>query len=196
MSYNNYIIVDKHSAEWKHIYNIAQNDKSHDLWKNYQDIDLDTYEHMIVYMRDNVPSGFHGIYNNGRWPTNVSRMCNRAYLQKSNRDLGQGLDITVDNIIYVLDNYDKWGKDILFISRNVQYDDPVISYKKFVSFCKFINKNTGYNLVYDDKLYSCCENHCKECYQYCLWYDPKNLLKSLDIKNISLSEYYNLKSSQ
>jgi hypothetical protein len=196
MSFNNYLLVDKNSTEWEYIYRIARNDKSHELWQNYQDIDLDTYEHMIVYMRDNIPSGFHGIYNNGRWPNNVSRICNRAYLQKYNRDLGQGLDITGDNIIYVLDNYDKWNKDILFISRGVQYDNPKVSYKKFKSFCKFLTDYTGYNLTYDDRLYSCCDSHCKECYQFCVWYDPKNIRDILDIKNISIDEWSNLKRSQ
>lgn len=192
MSLNEYLLVDKNSTEWRQIYEIARNDKSHELWENYQHIDLDTYEHMIVYMRDKVPSGFHGIYNNNRWPKNVSRICNRAYLQKFNRDLGQGLDITGDNIKYVLDNYDKWGKDILFISRGVQYDNPKLSYRKFKSFCKFITEYTGYDLVYDDKLYSCCASNSTECYQYCVWYDPKNIRHTLDIPYITMDEWTSL----
>lgn len=182
-------------SEWERIYEIARNDMDHDLWQNYQSIEVSTYEHMILYVRNGVTSGFHGIYNNGRWPSNVSRICNRAYLNSDNRLAGHGLDITSNNIKYVLDNYVKWNKDVLFISRNVQYNNPEISFRKFEKFVKFLIKTTGYQLEYDDRLYSCCPSECKDCYQYCVWYDPKHIRHTLDIPSIYSEDWKLLQES-
>lgn len=184
-----YKTVDSTDSDWQHIYQTAQQDRDHGLWENYQKIDLDTYEHMIVNIRNGDPAAFHGIYNNGRWPSNVSRFCNRAYISPHFRKLGQGLEITHKNIKYVLDNYSRWNKDILFISRGVQYDDVGVSWKKFEKFCKFLVKNTGYDLVWDDRLYQCCVNNCKDCYQFCVWYDPLGARKTVGIPNISQNQW-------
>jgi hypothetical protein len=184
-----FIIVNPIDPSWKQIYKVAQEDREHELWENYQNIDLRTYEHMIVNVRDAVPAAFHGIYNHGRWPENVSRFCNRAYINPYFRNLGQGLEITGKNIKFVLDNYNMWGKDVLFISRGVQYDNPHISWKKFEKFCRFIEKSTGYKLSYDNQLYQCCPKECKDCYQFCVWFDPKNIRTTLDIKNISIEDW-------
>jgi hypothetical protein len=187
-----YKTVDKQDPDWLSIYMIAQEDQTHWLWENYQKIDLDTYEHMIVNLRNNEPAAFHGIYNNGRWPKNVSRICNRAYINPKFRDLGEGLEITWKNIKYVLDNYNIWNKEVLFISRGVQYDNIEVSWKKFQKFCKFLIKNTGYELKWDNRLYQCCLSECKDCYQFAVWYDPKNLRDSLEIKSISQQEWIRL----
>jgi hypothetical protein len=178
--------------DWSYIKDIAKEDKSHHLWANYQSINLKTYEHMIVNVRNNTPAAFHGIYNNGRWPSNISRICNRAYITPYFRNLGQGLEITWKNIKYVLDNYDQWNKDVLFISRGVQYDNVSISWRKFEKFCKFLVKNTGYPLIWDDRLYQCCPNLSKDCYQFCVWHDPKYLKKSLNIESITMKEWEKL----
>ena len=187
-----YKVIHSSTPEWEEIYSIAQNDKTHWLWENYQTIDLNTYEHMVVNIRDGQPAAFHGIYNNGRWPENVSRFCNRAYINPYFRDLGQGLEITHKNIKFVLDNYSTWGKEVLFISRGVQYNNVEVSWKKFQKFCNFLIKNTGYDLVYDDRLYQCCPAACKDCYQFCVWYDPKNIKPSLNIHSLSKDEWKNL----
>jgi hypothetical protein len=187
-----YLLVTNNSPEWQEIYKIAQEDKGHLLWENYQNIDLDTYEHMIVTVRDGRPASFQGIYNNGRWPGNVFRFCNRAYINPYFRDLGQGLEITYNNVKYTLDNYAQWGKDVLFISRGVQYNNAEVSWKKFEKFCKFLIKNTGYNLTYDDQLYQCCADECKDCYQFCVWYDPMNLKEHLNIPSVSKKEWLQL----
>lgn len=179
---------------WENIYDIARKDQDHLLWENYQKIDLSTYENMIVTTSYGKPASFQGVYNNGRWPENVSRFCNRAYINPEFRKLGLGLEITWRNIKYTLDNYDSWGKDVLFISRGVQYDNPHISWKKFEKFVKFLIKNTGYNLVYDNKLYQCCPSKCKDCYQFCVWYDPKNLKNSLNIASVTIDEWLFLSS--
>jgi hypothetical protein len=188
------ITVTTDSVEWQRIYQIARNDKSHELWQNYQKINLDEYEHMLVNMRDDVPVSFHGIYNNGRWPSNFSRFCNRAYINPKFRDLGEGLEITWKNIKYVLDNYNTWNKEVLFISRGVQYDNIEVSWKKFQKFCKFLIKNTGHDLTWDDRLYQCCASECKDCYQFAVWYDPKNLKDGLEIKSISQQEWMALEN--
>jgi len=187
-----YSVINESTSEWQEIYNIAREDKTHNLWKNYQSIELTDYEHMIVNVRDGKPAAFHGIYNNGRWPANVSRICNRAYINPYFRTLGQGLEITSANIKFVLDNYNQWGKDVLFISRGVQYDNAEISYKKFVKFCKFLEKTTGYQLEYDDLLYQCCPAECKDCFQFCVWYDPKGLRKTLEIAKINKERWAHL----
>jgi len=184
--------LKKSTPEWEEIYKIAQTDTDHSLWENYQSIDLDSYEYMILTMLDNRPASFQGIYNNGRWPNNVSRFCNRAYINPYFRDRGQGLEITWRNIKYTLDNYDQWGKDVLFISRGVQYNDVHISWRKFQKFCEFIIKHTGYNLVYDDQLYQCCPSECKDCYQFCVWFDPTNIKSQLDIRSVSREEWNNM----
>lgn len=189
-----YKIIKESTQEWEEIYKVSQEDKSHWLWENYQKINLADYEHMVVNIRDGVPAAFHGIYNNGRWPSNVSRFCNRAYITPHFRGLGQGLEITWKNIKFVLDNYDKWGKEVLFISRGVQYDNAEVSWRKFEKFVKFLVKNTGFNLTYDNRLYQCCPAKCKDCYQFCVWYDPKNLKNSLDIASISQEDWANLSS--
>ena len=187
-----YLLATADTAEWQKLYNIAQTDKSHGLWENYQNINLDTYEHMVVTVRNGEPASFQGIYNNGRWPSNVSRFCNRAYINPHFRNLGQGLEITHNNVKYTLDNYAQWGKDVLFIPRGVQYDNAEISWKKFEKFCKFLIKNTGYNLTYDDRLYQCCANNCKDCYQFCVWYDPMDTKEYLNIPSISKYEWQQL----
>ncbi len=187
-----YQIIRSSSPAWEEIYAIAQQDKGHSLWANYQTINLAEYEHMIVNVRDGVPAAFHGVFNKGRWPDNVSRICNRAYINPHFRNLGQGLEITSKNIKFVLDNYGVWDKDVLFISRGVQYDDPEISWQKFEKFCKFLIKTTGYNLVYDDYLYKCCPSKCKDCYQFCVWYDPKGLKSSLNIDKITKEQWNTL----
>ena len=48
------ITVTNDSPEWQRIYELARNDKSHELWENYQKINLDEYEHMLVNMRDSI----------------------------------------------------------------------------------------------------------------------------------------------
>ena len=159
---NTYEVINASTSAWNEIYKIAQNDKDHLLWENYQTIKLADYEQMIVNVRDGVPAAFHGIYNNGRWPSNFSRICNRAYINPHFRNLGQGLEITSTNIKFVLDRYDTWGKDVLFISRGVQYDNPKVSWRKFNKFCQFVTKSTGYELTYDDRLYQCCPTVCKD----------------------------------
>jgi len=187
-----YKTVTDEDPDWHTIKKIAKDDSSHGLWQNYQDFDLDTYEHMIVNIRDNIPAAFHGIYNNGRWPKNVSRFCNRAYINPHFRNLNQGLEITHLNIKYVLNKYDKWGKDVLFISRGVQYNNAEVSYRKFQKFCNFLIDKTGYNLTYDNRLYQCCPTACKDCYQFCVWYDPKNIKNTLNIHSISIEEWAEL----
>lgn len=187
-----YLLVTTNTTEWQQIYNIAQADKDHMLWKNYQRIDLDSYEHMIVTVRNGVPASFQGIYNNGRWPSNISRFCNRAYINPHFRNIGQGLEITHNNVKYTLDNYTRWAKDVLFISRGVQYDNVTTSWKKFQKFCKFLIKNTGYNLTYDDRLYQCCSDKCKDCYQFCVWYDPMDTKEYLRIPSVSKDEWQQL----
>lgn len=187
-----YEIITNSTNNWKKIYKIAQDDKTHWLWENYQNINLDEYESMIVNIRNNQPAAFHGIYNNGRWPDNVSRFCNRAYINPHFRNLGQGLEITWKNIKFVLDNYNQWKKEILFISRGVQYNDPYVSWLKFDKFCKFLSNKTGYNLVWDDLLYQCCNNSCKDCYQFCVWYDPMDIRKKLKIHHVTIDEWRNL----
>ena len=184
---NTYEVINTPTPAWKEIYSIAQDDKSHLLWENYQTINLSDYEHMIVNVRDGVPAAFHGIFNKGRWPSNFSRICNRAYINPHFRNLGQGLEITGSNIKFVLDRYQHWGKDVLFISRGVQYNNPKISWRKFEKFCKFVIESTGYELTYDNRLYQCCPTACKDCYQFCLWYNPKNSI--VDVHNISIDEW-------
>lgn len=177
------------NSTWEEIYKIARDDRSHILWENYQNIDITQYETMVVTTCEGKPASFQGIYNQGRWPTNVSRFCNRAYINPYFRAQGHGLEITWRNIKYTLDNYDKWNKDVLFISRGVQYDNAEISYKKFQKFCEFLIEKTGYQLVYDDKLYQCCPKSCKDCYQFCVWYDPKNCKNTLEIANVSIEQW-------
>lgn len=180
------------TEDWEKLYKIAQNDTDHNLWENYQNIDLSKYETMILTTCDNIPASFQGIYNNGRWPGNVSRFCNRAYINPYFRDRRKGLEITWRNVKYTLDNYSTWGRDVLFVSRGVQYDNPEVSWKKFEKFCLFLIKNTGYNLVYDNNLYQCCPSECKDCYQFCVWYDPKNIRKSLNIHSITIDQWKQL----
>jgi len=188
-----YIIVDQNTPEWQEIYNIARADKNHNLWQNYQNIKVSDYESMIVNVRNGIPAAFHGIYNQGRWPENVSRICNRAYVNPYFRNLGQGLEITWKNIKYILDNYDQWNKDILFISRGVQYGNVEISWRKFQKFCDFIREKTGYSLVFDDYLYKCCPNETRDCYQFCLWYDPKSLKDTLLMPKIPQNQWISLR---
>ena len=189
---NTWIVTNNPCGEWEKIYDIARNDKSHPLWENYQNIDLKEYEAMIINVRDDIPAAFHGVYNNGRWPHNVARICNRAYINPYFRDLGQGLKITSENIRYVVNLYQFWEKDVLFISRGVQYSNPEVSWKKFQKFAKYVTETTGHNFVYDDRLYQCCDAECKECYQFALWYDPKNIRHTLDIKSITQEQWKNL----
>jgi hypothetical protein len=74
----------------------------------------------------------------------------------------------------------------------VQYDNVEISWKKFEKFVKFLRTSTGYlNLIYDDKLYKCCSSGCKDCYQFAVWYNPKNI--KIDIDSISQVDWKNLK---
>lgn len=192
MIQDRYITVSDHSPEWLEIYQIAQKDRGHPLWRNYQDIKVADYESMIVNMRDGVPAAFHGIYNRGRWPENVARICNRAYINPYFRDLGQGLEITWKNIKFVLDNYERWNRDVLFISRGVQYGDVEISWRKFQKFCDFISKKTGYPLTFDGYLYQCCANETRDCYQFCLWYDPKSIKHTLSMPKITRNQWLKL----
>ena len=179
-----YKIINSPIPEWDNIYNIAKQDREHDLWENYQTIKLEEYEAMVVNIRDGIPAAFHGVFNRGRWPSNFSRICNRAYINPYFRNLGQGLDITSQNIKFSLDNYDRWGKDVLFITRGVQYNNVNVSWRKFEKFVAFLKKTTGYsNLTYDDRLYKCCNSGCKDCYQFAVWYNPKNI--DIDIKSIT-----------
>lgn len=179
-----YKIINSSIPEWDNIYNIAKQDREHDLWENYQTIKLEEYEAMVVNVRDGIPAAFHGVFNRGRWPSNFSRICNRAYINPHFRNLGQGLDITSQNIKFSLDNYDRWGKDVLFITRGVQYDNVNVSWRKFEKFVAFLKKTTGYtNLTYDDRLYKCCNSGCKDCYQFAVWYNPKNI--DIDIKSVT-----------
>lgn len=189
---NTWIITDKSCGQWEELYEIARNDQTHPLWSNYQEFDLSEYQAMIIYIRDNIPAAFHGVYNNGRWPNNVARICNRAYINPYFRDLGQGLEITSTNIKYVIDLYDLWKRDVLFISRGVQYDNVEVSYSKFVKFAKFVSESTGHTFTYDDKLYQCVPAEGKECYQFALWYDPKGIRNTLNIKSISQEQWKNL----
>jgi hypothetical protein len=180
------------TAAWEEIYKIARADRDHPLWENYQKINLKVYETMVLTTCDGVPASFQGIYNNGRWPKNVSRFCNRAYINPYFRNQGLGLEITWRNIKYTLDNYQTWGKDVLFISRGVQYDNAEVSWRKFEKFCKFLVEKTGYDLTYDSNLYKCCFDETKDCYQFCVWYDPKNLKNSLNIQKIPIEQWQQL----
>lgn len=182
-----YEVITASTPRWEEVYEIAQKDTSHRLWENYQTIKLHEYDHMIVTYRGEDPIGFHGIFNNGRWPKHFARICNRAYITPHFRNLGHGLEITSRNIKFVLDRYDQWGKDVLFISRGVQYDNPEISWRKFEKFCKFIVESTGHTLTYDNKLYQCCPTACKDCYQFCLWFNPKNV--EINVPSVSIEEW-------
>jgi hypothetical protein len=188
-----FISVNTDSPEWLEISQIAREDKSHFLWENYQSFKLDEYEQMLVQIKDNKPISFHGIYNNGRWPTNVSRVCNRLYTVPEYRDIN--CTTTGDAIKYDCDNYLKWGKDVLMISRGIQYNDIETSYKKFALSVRWARKYSGYDWVHDDRLYQCCSNRCKDCFQFVLWYDPKNIRHTLGIPSISINEWKLLEES-
>jgi len=185
-------IITHSTPEWEHIYKIAQEDQTHELWENYQKINLDDYIAMIVYLQDGIPGAFHGVYNNGRWPDNVARIGNRAYIAPHLREQKNGFLIAAKNIKFALDNYDKWGKDVLFMSKPMQYNNVETSWKKFQMYSKWWTKSTGYEWVCDDRIYQSCPAECKDCYQFCTWYDPKNLKNTLDIKSLEAKEWYNL----
>lgn len=188
-----FISVTEENLYWQEIYDIAKNDKLHNLHKNYTDIDLNEYEHMIVHLHNEKPISFHGIYNNNRWPNNISRVCNRLYTLPEYRDnlcTTTGMAIKFD-----CDNYDKWNKDILIISRGCQYNDIDTTYKKFSLSVRWANKYTGYNWVHDDKLYKCCGNNTPDCFQFILWYDPKNLRQTIDIPYLTIEEYKKLQTN-
>lgn len=185
-----YLIINGNSSEnlhWETISNRAKNDKDHNLANNYSNIKLEQYEHMIIHMLETKPVAFHGIFNNGRWPSNVSRVCNRMYVDRDHRDI-MGT-IPGDAARYDFTNYEQWGKDVLFISRGVQYDNPELSFKKFKKFVLWLRKVTGVNLEYDDRLYQCCNNMTKDCYQFCVWYDPKHIRHTLDIASMSMEDW-------
>ena len=186
-------VFNEAKQEWLDLYAVAQADKEHPLWENYQKINLAEYEHMVLDVIDNEPAFFHGIYNNGRWPANVSRICNRSYMHPKFRKAGIGLDIIGRNITFLLDSYPRWGKDVLFISRGVQYNNVSVTWKKFEKFVEYLRKYTGYNdLVYDDRMYQCCPSACRDCYQFCVWYDPKGICSSLNIPSISQNDWLSL----
>lgn len=187
-----YVIVNEDSPEWKEISEIARNDQSHSLWKNYQNIKPSDYEYMVVCVYDDIPSGFYGIFNDGRWPSNVSRMFNRTYLKPDIREYPHGPLKGARALKYTLDNFDKWGKDILFVSRGVQYDDPDVSWKKLRRFVDFLIDKTGYPLELDQYLYRCCLKPKRSCYQYIIWYDPKSLRHEIDIPKITKEEWFEL----
>jgi hypothetical protein len=182
-----FIFVDEDNEHWKTISSIAKQDTSHHLWQNYQNFNLSEYEYMVVQLRDDKPISFHGIYNNGRWPQNVSRVCNRLYTVPEHRDIL--CTTTGDAIKFACDNYDFWGKDVLMISRGCQYDDIETTYKKFQLSVRWCNKYTGYKWEFDGRLYKCCNNESKDCYQFVLWYDPKQIRYSLNIKSISRQDW-------
>jgi len=188
-----FISVTTDSPEWVEIYQRAREDKTHLLWENYQSINLNDYEQMLVQIRDNKPISFHGIYNNGRWPSNISRVCNRLYTVPEYRDLN--CSTTGDSIKFDCDNYSKWNKDVLMISRGIQYNDIETSYKKFALSVRWARKYTGYDWVHDDRLYQCCNSHCKDCFQFVLWYDPKNIRHTLAIPSITQTEWLLLEES-
>lgn len=186
-----YQVIKEATVEWDILYSIAQNDTTHQLYKNYQKINLAEYEYMIVNIRNEIPAAFHGVFNNGRWPKNFSRICNRAYINPYFRKLNQGLQITSENIKFVLDNYLQWDKDVLFITRGVQYDNAQISWKKFEKFVKFLRKTTDYNdLTYDNRLYKCCESGNRDCYQFAVWYNPRSVIN--EIPSITIDEWNRL----
>jgi len=187
-----YKIITSPTPEWEHIYKIAQEDRSHELWKNYQNINLDEYIAMIICVIDGVPSAFHGVYNNGRWPDNVARIGNRAYISPKIREKGGGFVIAAENIKFALDNYFRWGKDILFLSKPMQYNDVDTSWKKFKMYSKYFQKSTGFKLECDDRIYQCCGAECKDCYQFCTWYNPNKLKFRLNIKSYNKEYWYRL----
>jgi len=187
-----FVFVDEQSQYWQDIYLRAQNDKSHELWKNYQKINLSEYEHMIVHLRNEKPISFHGIYNNGRWPTNVSRAVTRLYTVPEHRDI---LCTTMgDSMKFDADNFNLWGKTAIFVSKNVQYNNSEISYKKFSQGVRLAKKYTGHDWVHNDRLYQCCNNPTKDCYQFLMWFDPNNRRHTIDIPSLSIGEWKQLKS--
>jgi hypothetical protein len=96
------ILVTDNSPEWQYLYDIAKNDKDHDLAGNYQNISCSDYDQMIMILKDDKPIVFLGNYNNGRWPSNISRMCTRTYThpdyrQNTNKEvIGTFLKATLD----------------------------------------------------------------------------------------------------
>jgi len=182
-------VITTPTDEWLTVSTMAEQDESHLLNKNYKGINLEDHEYMIIYKIDDKPAGFHGIYNNGRWPKNISRFCNRAWLAPEYRHPIEGAFVTARNIKFILDRYDTWGKDVLFISRGIQYNDPEISWNKFKKFCKFFIRHSGYEMHYDSRLYRCCSNNTRDCFQFCIWYDPKGIRSTLDIESISIEEW-------
>jgi GNAT superfamily N-acetyltransferase len=186
------IIKDNDHPVWQEVYKIAQEDRGHELWANYQKIDLKEYIAMIVYVRNGKPGAFHGVYNHGRWPDNVARIGNRAYISPEFRELGIGQKVAAKNIKFALDNFDMWGKDVLFLSKPMQYGDVETSWNKFQKYSRYFTRETGYKFECDDKIYQCCPAACKDCYQFCTWYDPKGIRSSLNIHSLSQQEWYNL----
>ena len=185
------ILVNDSSPEWQYLYDIAKNDKDHELAGNYQNIKCVDYDQMIMILKDDKPIVFLGNYNNGRWPNNVSRMCTRTYTHPDYRK-NTNSEVISTFLKATLDRYDEWGKDILFISRGIQYDNVEVSWKKFQQFGKYIPRIAGYTMTFDDKLYKCCPSDTKDCYQFCLWYDPKNIRHTLDIPYITMDEWKQL----
>lgn len=186
------VVYDNDNVKWQEIYKIAQQDHGHRLWQNYQNIDLSDYEHMILLLENDVPIGFAGIYNDGRWPLNISRMFSRTYLKSNKRKYPHGPIMAAYSIKFILDNFDRWGKDAMFTSRGVQYNDPIISWESANKLGKFFSKRTGYDLITDPVLYQCCPKETRSCYQYCIWYDPQQIRKKLDIPNITKMQWLTL----
>jgi hypothetical protein len=185
-----YLLLDGSSGSteaWETIYKTAREDVDNPLHSNYTNINLQDYERMIIHMDGTTPAAFHGIYNNGRWQSNVSRVCNRMYTARPYRDVMS--TIAGDSARYDFANYELWGKDVLFISRGIQYDNVEISFKKFHKFVAWLERVTDVKLAYDEYLYSCCSANCRDCYQFCVWYDPKNMRDTLDIPRITWDEF-------
>lgn len=173
-------IVQNNDDLWQKIYSIAQSDHEQKLWRNYQQIDLDDYIAMIVYAVNDQPVGFSGIYNNPDiWPDNVARFGNRTYIVPEHRSKG-GTSILYKNFQYILDNYYRWGVDVLFFSVEL-YNDPDREYRKFELYNKYYSKKTGFQLTFDDRIYQCCKTEKKKCYHFCSFYNPKNI--TFGIKN-------------
>lgn len=174
---------------------------------NYQNIceefnKFDSFELLLNDDRQIV--AFSGMYNNGSFPDNCARICNRTYYNPDFRSKARRVRWSEDYFVpYEIDQAKQLGYEYVFISIEL-----FLRRRALIDIIKYLEKNYSWKWKLENRMFNTCRQHndngdyiglnpSHKCYQnVCYTQLVDKPLKPFSLPSISIDEYNKVYSNK